>query len=99
MLRLALGSGPGWTPQNRADRGVTWAEAARLLWPQTLIGIAAFACFAAASWTAVLLALPLAGGLLVAIPFCVLTSAPRAGAWLREAGLAAIPEETPIRPA
>ncbi len=95
MLELALGVRADWTPQNRHDRGVNWREAARLLWPHTLIGLLTFAGFAAAGWTATLWALPLAGGLLAAIPLCVLTADPRIGRWLRERQIAAIPEEHP----
>ena len=98
MLRLAFGGRSGWTPQNRSDRGVTWGEAARLLWPQTGLGVLVFAGFAAAGWTATLWALPLAGGLLVAIPLCVLTADPRFGRWLRDRQIAAIPEEHPFGP-
>jgi membrane glycosyltransferase len=95
LARVLTGRSAGWAPQNRADRGVTWAEAARLLWPQTLLGVAVFAAFAWAGWAAFLLALPLAGGLLIAVPFCVVTADPRVGAWLRLRGIAAIPEEVP----
>jgi membrane glycosyltransferase len=95
MLRLALGSPPGWLPQNRSDRGVGWGEAARMFWPHTLFGLGVFALLAASSWLAALWALPFAGGLLVAIPFCVLTSDPRLSAALRRRRLAAIPEELP----
>ena len=91
MLRLAFGAHAGWRPQNRHDRGVTWGEAARLLWPQTALGVLVFAGFAIAGWTATLWALPLAGGLLVAIPLCVLTADPRLGRWLRERQIAACP--------
>jgi len=93
MLRLALGGRIAWNRQNRSDRGVGWGEAARLLWPQTVLGIAAFSAFAVAGWTATLWALPLAGGLLVSIPFCVLTADPRISQWLRERQIAAVPEE------
>ncbi len=93
MLRLALGGRIAWNSQNRSDRGVGWAEATRLLWPQTVFGIVAFGVFATASWTATLWALPLAGGLLVSIPLCVLTADPRFGQWLRERQIAAVPEE------
>ena len=91
--RVALGLPQGWSPQNRGDRGVAWSEAARLLWPQTLLGVLVFACFAKAGTMAVLWASPFAGGLLVAIPFCVVTSAPAVGAWLRARRLASVPEE------
>jgi membrane glycosyltransferase len=57
----------------------------------------AFAGFATAGWTATLWALPLAGGLLAAIPLCVLTADPRFGRWLRERQIAAIPEEVGVR--
>ena len=97
MLRLAFGKLTGWTPQNRRERGVTWGEAIRLLWPQTVLGGLVFAGFAASGWTATLWALPLAGGLLTAIPLCVLTAEPRFGRWLRERQIAAIPEEISAR--
>ncbi len=93
ILRLLAGLPAGWAPQNRADRGVAWSEAARLFWPQTVLGLGVFAAFASAGPVAVLIALPLAGGLLVAIPFCVLTADPRLGAWLQRRGIAAVPEE------
>jgi membrane glycosyltransferase len=93
MMRLALGIRAGWTPQNRSDRGVSWLESARLLWPQTLLGAVIFGGFAQAGWTPVLWALPFAIGLPLAIPFCVITANPEVGAWMRTRRLAAIPEE------
>jgi len=93
MVRLALGARPGWLPQNRSVRGVGWGEAARMFWPHTVFGLAVFAAFASASWTAVLGALPFAGGLLVAIPLCVFSADPVVSCWLRARGVAAVPEE------
>lgn len=93
MARLALGRRAGWAPQNRADRGVSWWEAARMLWPQTLIGIVGFAGLAHAGWVPVRWSIPLAGGLLAAVALCVLISNPRLGGWLQRRGIAAIPEE------
>jgi membrane glycosyltransferase len=98
MLRLALGGDVPWSVQNRSDRGVGWREATRLLWPQTALGAAVFGAFAVAGWTAILWALPLAGGLLAAIPLCVLTADPRFGRWLRELQIAAVPEELGLGP-
>ena len=92
-VRIGLGVRAGWTSQNRTDRGVSWSEAARLLWPQTVLGLLVFAGFSRAGWTAVLWAAPFAIGLIVAIPFCVISADPAVGAWLREKRLAAIPEE------
>jgi membrane glycosyltransferase len=93
MIRIAIGSRAAWTPQNRTDRGISWSEASRLLWPQTVLGLSVFACFAHAGWIAVVWAAPFAIGLVLAIPFCVISADPAVGAWLREHRLAAIPEE------
>jgi membrane glycosyltransferase len=95
-IRIGLGMRARWTPQNRTDRGVTWPEATRLLWPQTILGLLVFGGFAQSGWTAVLWGAPFAMGLLLAIPFCVMTADPSVGAWLRENRLAAVPEELPI---
>jgi len=93
LLRLLRGAKGGWAPQNRADRGVSWADAARLLgWP-TLLGAMSFAALAVGAPWAIPYALPWAGGLLFAIPFCVLTTNPRFGYALAARGIAATPEE------
>ncbi|MBS7809520.1 glucans biosynthesis glucosyltransferase MdoH [Roseococcus pinisoli] len=93
LLALPFGARTGWSPQNRADRGVSWGDAARLLWLPTLGGMLAFGVLAATAPWAIWFALPWAGGLLVAIPFCVWTSSPRLAQWLVARGLAATPEE------
>jgi membrane glycosyltransferase len=93
MLRLACGARPGWLPQNRGARGVGWMEAARMFWLHTACGAAGFAMLGAASIAAALWALPFAGGLLVAVPFCVVTSSPAFSGWLVRRGIAALPEE------
>jgi membrane glycosyltransferase len=93
LLALPFGVRMGWKPQNRADRGVSWRDATRLLWPHTLIGVLVMCFVAATAPWALPLALLWAGGLLVAIPFCVLTTAPGFGRWLAARGVAATPEE------
>jgi len=93
IARLALGARGGWAAQNRAERRVGWAEATRLCWPHTLLGIAVFTAFACAGGRAVVWALPFAGGLLVAVPFAVMTADPRLGRWLQRHEIAAAPEE------
>jgi len=98
IIRLSLGYRAAWLPQNRSDRGVGWDEAARMFWPHTLVGTAVFAGFAQAGGVAVLWALPFAGGLLLAIPFCVVTADPGFSAWLRRHGIAAVPEEVAALP-
>ncbi len=93
LLALPFGLRLGWKPQNRADRGVSWGDAARLLWPHSLVGAMAFLALGLTAPWALWFALPWAGGLLLAIPFCVLTTSPTAGRWLQARGLAATPEE------
>ncbi len=93
LVRLPFGRRPGWAPQNRADRGIKWRDAARLLWPHTLIGAVLTAAFAAVSPAALLLALPFTLGMVLAVPLCVLTADPRLSAWLHERRIAATPEE------
>jgi membrane glycosyltransferase len=93
LARVLLGAAPAWAPQNRNDRGVSWAEATRLFLPHTVLGVAVFAALGAGSWGAAAWAMPFAGGLLCAIPFCVLTADARVSAWLRRHRIAAIPEE------
>lgn len=70
----------GWVAQHRAERHVGWGEAARLLWPHTAMGCALLALLAAsASGFALAVALPALAGLVLAIPFCVLTARPGRG--------------------
>lgn len=93
LIALPFGLKVGWTPQNRADRGVTWADAARQFWPPTLAGIVFTALFAMVSPLALLLALPVLVSLLLAVPFAVATADPGISARLRRAGVCALPEE------
>ena len=93
LLALPFGAKMGWGAQNRAERDVGWRDAARLLWLHTLAGILAFAALALTAPWAIGFAIPWAGGLLLAIPFCVLTASPRVSAWLVARGIAATPEE------
>jgi len=93
LLSLPFGAKIGWSPQNREDRGVSWSDAARLLWLHTLAGVAAFGLLAWAAPWAMWFALPWTGGLLVAIPFCVVTASPRFARWLVARRIASTPEE------
>jgi membrane glycosyltransferase len=93
LVLLAFGVKAGWAPQNRADRGVSWADAARLLWLHTLVGLLIMALAFSASVVAGLLMLPWTLSMLLAIPFCVVTSSPQVSAWLTERRLCATPEE------
>ncbi|MGG5811026.1 glucans biosynthesis glucosyltransferase MdoH [Falsiroseomonas sp. CW058] len=93
LATLPFGRRTGWLPQNRADRGIPWRDAARLLWPHTLVGVALTLVFAAASLPALLLALPFTLGMVLAIPLCVWSADPGISAWLRARRIAATPEE------
>ncbi|WP_372622894.1 glucans biosynthesis glucosyltransferase MdoH [Falsiroseomonas sp.] len=93
LATLPFGRRAGWAPQNRADRGIAWGDAARLLWPHTLIGLALTFAFATVSLPALLLALPFTLGMVLAIPLCVLSADPQVSNWLRRRRIAATPEE------
>lgn len=93
LARLPFGARAGWLPQNRADRGVTWGDATRMLWPHTVAGLLLTAAFALVSWPALALALPFTAGMILAVPLCVLTADPAFSAALRARRIAAVPEE------
>lgn len=93
LATLPFGRRTGWAPQNRADRGIAWADAARLLWPHMLVGILLTLGFALVSLPALLLALPFTLGMILAVPLCVWSADPRLSAWLRLRRIAATPEE------
>ncbi|TVR07824.1 MAG: glucans biosynthesis glucosyltransferase MdoH [Salinarimonadaceae bacterium] len=90
---LAMGRGLTWRTQKRRGLGVSWEEAARRLWPQTLVGavmlgVSALYAPALLPWLA-----PVALGPLLAIPFCRLVTRPTFGRALARWRFAAIPEE------
>jgi membrane glycosyltransferase len=93
LITLPFGAGAGWAPQNRQARGVAWADAARLLWPQTLLGLAGMGLLLAAGGTAWLWGLPVLLPLILAIPFCVATASSGLSDWMRRHRLCATPEE------
>ncbi|MFC3127038.1 glucans biosynthesis glucosyltransferase MdoH [Pseudoroseomonas globiformis] len=96
LLRLPFGLRPGWLPQNRESRGVRWADAARLLWPQAAVGAVTLGGLALAGGTAWLWGLPVWLPLLLGIPFAWATAAPAPSAWMRRRGLCVMPEELPL---
>ncbi len=69
--------------------------ALRQLWPQTLLGGASLALVAVLQSAALpYLFVLLAGGLVLAVPFCVVTSWPPLGRALVRLGIGRLPEET-----
>ncbi len=93
MGRVLTGRSPGWLPQNRSGRGVPWREAGLRFWSTTLFGLVLFAALFSISTWAALLAMPFAGGLLLAIPFAVVTSSLWLSRLLQSHAVAATPEE------
>lgn len=93
LVGLMFGRTIGWSAQVRDGHSVSALAAARVLWPQSLLGLALAGWFL---WTAaglMLLALPFYGPLLLAIPFAMLTAWPALGRAMARRRLAAIPEE------
>lgn len=94
LVGLGFGYRVPWTGQNRDVYRVEWRDAARGLWPQTLFGAAlasatlVFGEPALLAWGA-----PVLLGLVLAIPFAVLTASPALGRWAERVGLCAIPDE------
>jgi len=76
VLSQALGrTRPSWPAQQREGRRLGWAEACRYLWPHMLAGGGLLAVLVTGgSSFAVLAALPALAGLLLAVPFCVMTA-------------------------
>jgi membrane glycosyltransferase len=94
LIGLAMGRSVIWGGQNRDAYRLTWTDAARGLWPQTLFGltllvsIGLFKGFGTVAWAG-----PMIAGLMLAIPFAVLTAHPRVGHWASRRRLCAIPDE------
>lgn len=67
----------GWPAQQREERRLAWGEAARFLWPHTLAGLIIVGLLGmSGSAFATTLGLIFTAGLVLAIPFAVLTSNP-----------------------
>ncbi|WP_376099761.1 glucans biosynthesis glucosyltransferase MdoH [Roseomonas sp. CCTCC AB2023176] len=80
VLAHALGRPrAGWPSMQRSARRVGWGEAAARLWPHTLGGFLILGLLlASGSWFALLLGAPAVAGLVLAVPFSVLTARPDA---------------------
>jgi membrane glycosyltransferase len=94
LARLLLGRSVGWTAQARDDHEVPLKLAARQLWPQTLLGLWTMVVLGLTVPSAIPYALFIAGGLVLSVPFAVLTAAPRLGRALVSVGFCRLPEET-----
>jgi membrane glycosyltransferase len=93
MAALLFGRNAGWDAQRRDGYRVPWSVAARGLWPATLFGLLVLAFLALTAPGALPWFLPFVTGLVLSIPFAVLTSLPEAGAATVYWRLCGIPEE------
>jgi len=94
LAGLTVGRKVGWSGQNRDSYRLSWGDAARGLWPQTLFGGAMFAVIAVfAGLSTTVWGAPMIAGLVLSIPFAVGTAAPALGRWTARVGLCAIPDE------
>ena len=93
LIGLSFGRTIVWSGQQRDLSRVSWAQAARMMWPQTALGLGLAGLLATSAPGALPWAAPVLAGLTLAIPFTVLTASPAAGAWARRVGLCAVPEE------
>jgi membrane glycosyltransferase len=94
MAALPFGRGIGWIGQTRDDHVVPLADAARDLWPHTLLGLGTLAVLAVTHPGAIPFALFLAGGPALSIPIAVVLSAPGVGRAFARWGIGRLPEET-----
>lgn len=93
MIGLLFGARISWNGQNRDAYRLSWADAARANWPQTLFGAILSVVFAVYAPQALPWAAPVLCGLLLAVPFAVFTASPQFGEWMRRNGIARTPDE------
>jgi membrane glycosyltransferase len=100
FLGLLFGRVIGWTGQIRDDHTIPWPTALRKLWPQTLLGAVLVTTLALSQPTALpYVFVPMAAGLILSVPLCVVTSWPAVGLALRRLAIGRLPEETAPPPA
>jgi membrane glycosyltransferase len=93
IAALLAGHAGRWTVQARDAHTVSWGQAARTFWPQTLFGVTLHAALLAIAPDILPWALPFTLGYPLAIPFAVLTANPALNRWCARHGLFAVPEE------
>jgi membrane glycosyltransferase len=93
VSRVLLGASVGWNTQSRDERGVSWPEALRRHGMHSAIGLA---WTVAIGWLApgfLVWIAPVALGLVLSVPLCVLSSRRPLGIRLGRMGLFVTPEE------
>ncbi|WP_422001111.1 glucans biosynthesis glucosyltransferase MdoH [Roseovarius mucosus] len=92
-IGLVFGQRIGWSAQQRSRDRLEWHEAARVLWPQTLLGGALCLWFWIQAPWALIFGAPVLLALLLSIPVAVLSTLPRPSRWSQATGLFDIPED------
>jgi membrane glycosyltransferase len=93
LVGLLFGRRVGWDAQQRTRERLYWSEAARVLWPQTLAGLALTAWLAVSAPWALLFGAPMLLSMVLAIPIAVLSTAPQISRRSMRIGLFDIPED------
>lgn len=93
IAALVLGKKGGWSGQARDDHTISWRQAIQQFWPHTLLGMVIFYIFYTYYPASLWVVLILAGGLLLAIPFAIVTSQPVLGRLMIRHRLLSLPEE------
>lgn len=96
MLSLPFGRSVMWSGQQRDVHCLSWTTAARGMWPQTLFGLAILALFCWKAPGVLPWAAPLLSGMILAVPFGVITASPGFGRFITRIGLCRIPEEQAV---
>ena len=93
MTGLIFGKKQGWTAQARDDHTIPLSVAIKQFWPHTLLGLILSGLLLVTHPAVLPFALIFFSGLLLAIPFAVLTSQPWLGRWMISHRLLSLPEE------
>jgi membrane glycosyltransferase len=93
LTGLLLGRRVGWDTQQRTRTRLYWSEAARVFWPQTLVGVALTGWLAWLAPWALLFGAPMLIAFVAAIPIAVISTLPGVSAWSMSTGLFDIPED------
>lgn len=93
MAALLSGRNITWDAPQRDGYRVSWQAAREGLWPHTLFGLLVLLFLVFAAPGAIVWFLPFLTGLVLSIPFAVITSSPEVGRRAVAAKLCAIPEE------
>jgi membrane glycosyltransferase len=94
VFTILMGIATGWTAQQRGDRALSWAFAARMFGAHTIVGLAAAVFLYVYAPHSFGWFLPLLAGLVLSIPLVVVTSSQALGEDLRQDRLFLVPSES-----